>query len=351
MALYYLSAAASFVVSFLFVWLLKNYAAKRRIFMTEIRERDIHSNPTPRVGGIALVGSFLLTVLVLYAINPDWFRFVEETFWGIDRNFFGLILATLVLSAVNVADDYKAVPWQWRLVTQIVAAVLVVAFGIEIQWLNNPFGDLLVLADWLKWVFVVVWLVGLANIVNWLDSTDGLSGGVSAIALAVLFFLSVSPAVAQQENALIGAVAFGAVIGFLPHNFMKNKAFLGDTGTMFLGFLIGILAIISGGKVATAFLVLAIPFLDAIVVFFGRVFSHKSPFLPDQRHLPHRLMALGLKVWQVNLIYYGCSLLFGLIALNTQTLGKFNAAILALAVMVALVLLYSGKMGFKRKIG
>lgn len=348
MALYYLSAAASFVVSYLLVWLFKTYAAKRQIFMTTIRERDIHDQPTPRLGGLAIVVSFLLVSLVLYAIDPNWLHFTGESVWGIDRNFFGLILAVVLLSAVNLADDYQTIPWPWRLLTQIAAAALIVAFGVKIQWLNNPFGDLFVLGNSLEWVLVMIWLVGLANVVNWLDSTDGLAGGVSAIALAVLFFLSISPDVAQRENALIGAVAFGSVVGFLPHNFMKQKAFLGDTGTMFLGFLIGVMAIISGGKVATAFLVLAIPFLDAIVVFFSRIFSRQSPFLPDQRHLPHRLLALGLKVWQVNVIYYGCSLLFGLIALNTQTLGKFNAAILALAIMTALVLLYSGKMGFKK---
>ncbi|MEX1051927.1 MAG: MraY family glycosyltransferase [Patescibacteria group bacterium] len=345
MALYYLSAAASFAVSFLLVTLLKTYAAKRQLFMTEIRPRDIHSQPTPRVGGIAVVVSFLLVVLTLYVVNPAWFNFVNQTIWGVDRNFLGLIVAVLVLAAVSAVDDYKTVPWPYRLATQIAAAALIVGFGVKIPWLNNPFGDLLVLSGGLGGLFVIVWLVGLANIVNWLDSTDGLAGGVSAIALAVLFFLSVSPEVAQSENALIGAVAFGSVVGFLPHNFMKKKAFLGDTGTMFLGFIIGVMAIISGGKVATAFLVLAIPFLDAIVVFFSRVFSHQSPFLPDQRHLPHRLLALGLKVWQVNLIYYSFSLLFGLIALNTQTIGKLNAVVLALAVMAALVLLYSGKMG------
>ncbi len=348
MALYYFSAAASFVVCYLLVWLFKVYAAKRQIFMTSIRERDIHHQPTPRVGGAAIVASFLLVTLTLYAINPSWLHFVGDSVWGIDRNFFGLILAVVLLSAVNLADDYKAIPWPWRLLTQIAAAALIVAFGVKIQWLNNPFGDQLMLGNSLEWLLVMVWLVGLANVVNWLDSTDGLAGGVSAIALAVLFFLSVSPDVAQSENALVGAVAFGAVVGFLPHNFMKQKVFLGDTGTMFLGFLIGVLAIISGGKVATAFLVLAIPFLDAIVVFFTRIFSHQSPFLPDKRHLPHRLLALGLKVWQVNLIYYGFSLLFGLIALNTQTVGKFNAAILALAVMGALVLLYSGGMSIKK---
>ncbi len=122
---------------------------------------------------------------------------------------------------------------------------------------------------------------------------------------------------------------------------MKKKAFLGDTGSVFLGFIIGVLAIISGGKITIAFLVMAIPILDAAVVFFSRLMARHSPFLPDQRHLPHRLMAMGLKVWQVNLTYYLFCLAFGLIALNTQLTGRYYAIFLAGAVMAALVLLYS----------
>lgn len=348
MALYYFSALASFILSFGLIWLFKNYANKKKIFLTEIRERDIHTKPTPRVGGIGIVISFLLVALVAYVINPEILSFVDEKVLGIDRNFFGLILALLILSSVNIVDDYKSVAWPTRLTVQIVAAIVVVSFGIKIQLLNNPFGDLFILSDYVSAIFVVGWLVVLANVVNWLDSTDGLVGGVSAISLAVLFFLSVGPEVAQSQNALIAAIAFGSVIGFLPHNFSGNKAFLGDTGTMFLGFLIGVIAIISGGKIATAFLVLAIPLLDALVVITGRLIRKKSPFKADKSHLPHRLLDMGLKVWQVNAIYYTLTISFGLIALNTETIGKIGAAVLSLIVMTALVLLYSGKIKFNK---
>lgn len=343
MALYYYSALLGFIVSFGLIWLFKKYANKRKIFLTKIRLRDIHSKPTPRIGGIGIVLSFLLVVLTLYYINPDWFVFIDEKILGIDRNFFGLILAILTLSAVNIVDDYRGVGWPLKLVIQVVAAILIAIFGVKVPWLT-AFGWELVLNGYLAWIFIVVWLISLANVVNWLDSTDGLAGGVVAIALAVLFFLSVSPTVDQSGNALLGAVAFGTVIGFLPHNFMKNKTFLGDTGSVFLGFLIGVLAIISGGKVMVAFLVMAIPFMDALVVFGSRIISGKSPFLPDQRHLPHRLLAMGLKVWQINILYYGTSLFFGLAALNTQTSGKIYMIILAAVLMAGLVLLYSRSM-------
>jgi len=343
MALYFYSAAASFLISFGVIFLLKNFANNKKIFLTKIRLRDMHSKPTPRVGGIGIVIAFLLVTLGLYQINPDWFSFINETVLGIDRNFFGLILAVLVLFAVNVVDDFKGVGWAIKLLVQIIAALLIAAFGVKVGWLTT-FGWELALNGYFAWIFIVVWLISLANVVNWLDASDGLAGGVVAIALAVLFFLSIRPDVSESGNALLGAVTFGAVIGFLPHNFMNNKVFMGDTGSVFLGFIIGIMAIISGGKVMTAFLVIAIPFLDALVVFGTRILKGQSPFLPDQRHLPHRLFAMGLKVWQVNLLYYGTSLFFGMMALNTQTSGKIYTGILAVAMMAGLVLIYSRSM-------
>ena len=179
-----------------------------------------------------------------------------------------------------------------------------------------------------------------SNVVNWLDGIDGLAGGVSTITLIILFLLSISQAVAQPANAMLAVVGAGATLGFLVYN-LRGKVFLGDTGSMFLGFLIGVIAIISGGKVATAFLVLAIPFLDALVVVVTRLVKGQSPFLADRRHLTHRLLDRGLKQWQIIALFYCLSLIFGLVALNTQTLGKFWAILSAIGIMALFVLLYS----------
>lgn len=340
MTQYYLAAATACALSFVLTGLFANIARKRGIFMPPIRERDVHTTPIPRIGGLAVVLSFLIGISLWQIFVPDSLNFTGTLIGGVDQNLLGLILAVIVLTCVNVVDDFKGVHWSIRLTFQIIASLLVAFFGIQIQWLSNPFGDRLILGA-LDWLFVVIWLVGLSNVINWLDGINGLAGGVSAIALAVLFFLSVSPVVAQQENALVAAIAFGSVLGFLPHNLGKAKAFLGDTGSVFLGFLIGVVAIISGGKVATAFLALAIPFLDAIVVFFSRVLHKQSPFMADKRHLHHRFLAMGFKPWQIVALFYVVSLLFGLIALNTQTLGKFWAAMAALVLMAVFVALYS----------
>lgn len=338
-ALYVGSFIAAAVFSGLFTRLLVKFARQRQLFMPTPRERDIHINPVPRVGGIAIVAAFLLIVLAVSLAIPNAFSFSGQRIIGLDKNLVGLLLGVLLLTAVNIYDDYKSVPWQLRLLVQALAALCIFWFGIHIYWLTNPLGGSWVLGS-LEWLFIVVWLVGLSNVVNWLDGVDGLAGGVSTIALAVLFFLSISPDVAQSPNALLSIIACGAVVGFLPMNLSPAKAFLGDTGSVFLGFLIGVIAIISGGKVATAFLVLAIPFLDALVVFVARVVNGRSPFLADKRHLHHRLLELGMKPWQIVLLFWGISLLFGLVALNTQSLGKLRATAAAAGLMAGFLGLY-----------
>ncbi len=315
---------------------------RRNLFVTAPRERDLHSSPTPRVGGIAVVAAFIVVVVAVNFLMPDRLNFTDSKIFGFDRNLLGLLIAVVMLAVVNVVDDYKNVRVLTRLIVETAAALVIVGFGITIGWLSNPLGGQIMLGA-LAPIFVVVWLVGLSNVTNWLDGVNGLAGGVGAIAMSVLFFLSIRPDVAQTPNALLAAVAFGALIGFLPLNIIRAKAFLGDTGSVFIGFLLGVLAIISGGKVATAFLVLAIPFLDAAVVVTTRLLAHKSPFAADQRHLHHRLLAAGMKPWQIVGLFYAISLVFGLIALNTQAIGKLWAIALALLLMTALVLLYSVK--------
>lgn len=337
MNVYVVSALVAFGLTALFLPPIIRSALKSGRFTPPIRPRDVHQKPVPRVGGLVMVATFVVVLLLVQAIWPGELQFSGQKLLGLDKNLVGVILGLLILSAVNIWDDLKDVSWHFKLLGQIGAALVVAFFGVEISVLSNPFGDQLTIGH-LSWLFVVLWIVITCNVINWLDSIDGVAGGVSGIALLILMFLSLAPHVNQPGNAVLAAIGFGVVLGFLPFN-LRGRVFLGDTGSMFLGFLIGVIAIISGGKVATAFLVLAIPFLDALVVFVKRVLAGQSPFLADRRHLIHRLMDLGLKRHQILLVYYALSLIFGLVALNTQTLGKVWAIAAAVLVMVLLVIL------------
>jgi len=322
----------SLALSLVFTPLLTKWAGRRRDLMRRPRPRDIHRQPVPRVGGVAIVAAFLITVGLIVLCFSGWLHFTNEKVLGFDRNLFGVLVAIIWLSIFNFWDDWKSLPWSVRLVSQIAAAWLVADFGIKIQWLSAPGGGHLVLGGWDS-LFVVGWIVLLANSINWLDGLNGLAGGVSAISLITIIFLFLSLSSMANAGATLAAIVLGAVLGFLPYNW-QGRVFLGDTGSVFLGFIIAVLAIISGGKLATAFLVLAIPILDAFQVFFRRLVQRHSPFLPDQNHLHHRLLAIGWSERQVVLVFYAVSLLFGLVALKTQTVGKILAIVATLALMV-----------------
>jgi len=336
---FWLPALVAGVISALLSFYLIKLAIKKSIFIPPLRERDTHTTPIPRVGGIAIVAAFLLVSVTLGLFYPEWLNFSPEKVAGFDKNLLGVLVGVVILSVVNFKDDYRSLPWQYRLIAQIVAALVIYWSGIHIEWVTNPFGDKIILEN-IAWALVVIWLVGLSNVTNMLDGVDGLAGSVSAITLAILFFLSVSPDVNQLPNALLATIALGALVGFLPFNFSPAKAFLGDTGSVFLGFIIGILAIISGGKVATTFLVLAIPFIDALVVISLRLLSGRSPFLPDQLHLHHQMTKIGLRPWQITIIFSLISLIFGLIALNTQILGQLNLAVSAAGIIILFIIYY-----------
>lgn len=336
--LYLIAFIGSALLSGLLVKFLIGYAHRHQVFLPPIRSRDTHKQPVPRIGGIAIVASFIITTVLFASIFPEKLLFSGELLLGLDRNLLGVLLAVLLLSAVNIYDDFRGVRWQIRLLTQIAAALIVFWCGIRIEWLTNPFGDQIVLEGF-AWAFIALWLVGLSNVVNMLDGVDGLAGSVSSISLLILFFLSIRPDVSQDSNALLSMIALGSVVGFLPFNLNSAKAFLGDTGSVFIGFIIGVLAVISGGKVATAFLVLAIPFIDALSVIITRIVTGRSPFLADRIHLHHRLLELGLKPYQITMLFSAISLAFGLVALNTQTFGKLQAAAVALALVVLFIVI------------
>ncbi len=337
MATYFMVAVLAAGVSFGLTAWFRALAIKRGIFTPAVVDRDSHRLPTPRIGGLALVVSFLLITGLWLIWRPEQLTLGNRQILGLDSHLLGLLVAIVFMTTINLADDRIGVHWRIKLFGQIIAAGLIVIFGISIQSLTNPFGELLIIGQWSP-LLVILWLVIMMNVTNWLDGLNGLAGGVGLIALVVILTLALRPTVAQPEVALMAAIGIGAVVGFLPHNLL-GRVFLGDTGSVFLGLLIGVLAIISGGKVATAFLVMAIPLLDGAVVFFSRIVSGQSPFIGDRRHLHHRLLAIGWRPSQIVGLFYSVSLLFGLIALNSQAIGKFWAILFALGLMGGLVAL------------
>lgn len=312
--------------------------------------RKIHTKPIPRLGGVAIVATFLFLTLG-YSLITSRLEFSPAKIWLFDKHLFGVILGTLIILIVGIIDDIKGLaPWK-KLISHFFVAAIVVAFGLSISFIRLPGGHHLDLNSWIVPISIfghgfqfviwgdlvtIFWIVILINTINFLDGLDGLAGGISTIAAISIFFLSLS--LNQPAVALLALIFAGSVFGFLPWNFNPAKIFMGDSGSMFLGFMLAILSIISGGKLATAFLILGLPVIDVVWVVLRRIFHRKSPFLADKLHLHHRLLNLGMTQRQAVITLYLIAAIFGVIAVSASTSEKIQAFYWLLALAGALVI-------------
>ena len=312
--------------------------------------RKIHTKPVPRLGGVAIFLAFLI-VVVGYSLGTHRLEFGPDKILMIDRRLFGVILGALVLVIIGIIDDVRGLsPWK-KLTGHLLAGVLVVAFGITIPYIRLGGGAHIDLGNWLLnlnllgygvqisvWgdLITVLWIVIAINTMNFLDGLDGLASGISIITAVALFALSFS--LSQWPMALLALIFAGSVVGFLPWNFNPAKIFMGDSGSMFLGFMLGVLSVISGGKVATAFLILGIPLLDVLWVILRRIMHKTSPFQADKMHLHHRLLSVGLTQRQAVIVLYLIAIVFGIVAVSVGTEGKIEALFWLFILMGVLII-------------
>jgi UDP-GlcNAc:undecaprenyl-phosphate GlcNAc-1-phosphate transferase len=314
--------------------------------------RKIHTKPIPRLGGVAIVLAFFI-VVVGYELASARLNFTPFKIWFFDKHLLGAVLGALVLLVVGIWDDIRGIKPYKKLFWHFVAASFVVLFGIGIDYLRIPGGghidlNTLILPVTLLgryhftysvWgdTLTILWIVLLINTLNFLDGLDGLASGVSVIAAVSIFFLSLS--LSQPGVALLAIIFAGTVVGFLPWNFNPAKIFLGDSGSMFLGYMLGVLSVIAGGKVATALLILGIPLLDVLWVVLRRIFHGQNPFVADKLHLHHRFLAAGLSQRQAVIILYIIAAFFGIIAVLGGTQEKIQALWWLFGLMGALVII------------
>lgn len=272
------------------------------------RDRDVHRTPVPRWGGLSIFASFTLALLVSVLVLHFVLR--REIAPGTLKAGLGLLLAGLILTIVGALDDKYDLPAGHQLAAQLLCALLVLPFGVEIRYVTNPFGGVVDLR-WFSYPITVLWLVGAANAVNWIDGIDGLAAGLSAIAaltLALLAAWSRQPALALLAGALCGSL-----LGFLPYNFSSASIFMGG-GAQTVGFLLAAISTVGAIKapVAVAFLVpllvLGLPLFDTATVIYGRWRAGRPIHHADQSHLHHRLLARGYSQRQAVLILYAISL-------------------------------------------
>lgn len=295
--------------------------------------RKVHSNPVPRVGGLAITLAFLIPFL----INLD-----------LNRQFAGLLGGVVILAGVGLFDDIWGLKARYKLAWQVLSAVVVLAGGIGIVYFTNPLGGVLTLDFWripvefgalrfnilpLANFVSVIWIVGMVNTLNFLDGLDGLATGVATIAALVLFVMALSPTIANPVVALLAVILVGALLGFLPYNFFPSSIFMGDNGAYVIGLLLALLSIYAGSKIAVGALVLSIAIMDAILTVLRRVRQKGSPFKPDRSHLHHQLLDSGILTHrQVVLFLYAMTVLLAASLL-------FGNAVLGLVILLCLLVL------------
>jgi UDP-GlcNAc:undecaprenyl-phosphate GlcNAc-1-phosphate transferase len=348
---YLLYFSLAFGFSVLFTLLAKRFALRLRIFDLP-GKRKIHTAPTLLLGGLAIFFSFALSVIVYLKISQPNFSVIPLKF------FVAILLGGLVLALGGFLDDKYNLPPKVLWLFPALASLIAVTAGIGsgITQISNPLGSPIPLDFKLSIIsyqlsisslFVWLWLMGMIFTTKFLDGLDGLCSGIALIGGLTMFSLSLLPHINQPITASLAIIFSGSILGFLIFNFHPASIFLGESGSTFLGFILGILSVILGGKIATALLVMGIPILDVAWAITRRLWYHRSPFSADRLHLHHRLLDIGLTQRQTVGVLWALSAFFGFSAVFLQTLGKLIALIILLCVMVFLAI--SAVMVYKQK--
>ncbi len=282
----------------------------------------------PRAGGLACFIGIVITIIL---------------FIPLEKQIIGLVLGILILLITGLLDDkYQNFSPYIRLLTQFIAAIIIVGTGTTINFITNPLGGIIPLDQTVGNLLTLLWIVWVMNMINWSKGVDGQMPGIVVITALVLGLLSFKLYLDGDPNQLtVTKLAFataGSALGFLIMNWYPAKIFPGFSGSTIFGFLIATLSILSGAKLATALLTLLVPATDFVYTFFRRILSGKSPVWGDRNHLHHRLLDLGLSHRQITLFYILGSAILGAIALTLDSKGKLFAAVLVATIILGGIL-------------
>ena len=320
--------AVAAVLSYFFTPPVKNFAHKVGAIDVPKDARRMHKKPIPRLGGLAIYGGFLCSILI---------------FGQLDETMLCVLLGAAIIVALGIFDDVLALGAKLKFVVQIVAAAIPVCIGdLQIGLFTNlnplsdtPFVHLGILAV----PVTIIWIVGITNAVNLIDGLDGLACGVSTISSMTLLVIALT--VSEPDVALLMAALAGACIGFLPYNLNPAKIFMGDTGSTFLGFILASVSIQGLFKFhmiisfAVPFLMLGLPIFDTCFAILRRVSKGQSPMTPDRGHIHHRLIDMGFSQKQAVAVLYIISAILGLSAVVLTTSGVFKAMLFLVALCAA----------------
>ena len=297
------------------------------------RARGLNKEPIPRMGGVAIVAGFMVAMGMLLMFMPD-LRTLQ---------FIGFIVGGFVIALLGMMDDIYQLRALTKLIGQIVAAIIIVATGTRVTFLDSLFPAFLSRIDI---PITIIWIVGVTNAVNFIDGVDGLAAGVASIACVSLTALCI---LSGSGTAVVFAIALaGACLGFLPRNFSPADVYMGDTGSMFLGYVLAVTSVIGVYKSAAlltiviAVLALALPIFDTVFAMLRRLITHKPIMEADRGHLHHKLIDKGYSHKKTVVILYLISAVMGGIAvlIAVRDLRATVVAVVTIVVILLVVFVY-----------
>jgi UDP-GlcNAc:undecaprenyl-phosphate GlcNAc-1-phosphate transferase len=336
---YYLVFFTAFVLSFFFTPVARQLAFKLGILDIPKDDRKVHKEPIPYLGGAAIYASAIFTMLI---------------FSDLDKTAVSIMVGGTVIFLIGLIDDIKDISPKLKLAGQIIAAMIAVYGGAKINYITNPIpGYNVIYLEHFATPISILWIVGITNTINLVDGLDGLASGVAAISASTMMFMA---SISGFDYILLEcAVIAGSSLGFLPYNFNPAKIFMGDTGALFLGYMLAVISILGFLKTVTLaaiiimVLVLGIPLFDTFFAIVRRIRNKKPIMEADRGHVHHRLLAKGFTQRQTVLILYIVSILFGAAAIFFSDSEPLEGSLVIGA--VSIIIVYTGKkLGFISKV-
>jgi UDP-GlcNAc:undecaprenyl-phosphate/decaprenyl-phosphate GlcNAc-1-phosphate transferase len=336
MSIYLLGFTLALCISLFLTPVIKMIASNLGI-VDSPDERKVHSEPIPRLGGLAIYAGFILSyILCDFFFDPPTTDIV-----------LGLFIGSIFIILTGILDDKFQINPFTKIFGQILAVIPLLLFDIKINYIHIPFSDGIIDLGWLSIPITILWIVGITNAINLIDGLDGLAAGVSGISAFAMFLVSLT--IGNYVVSFLSFILFGSIAGFLRYNFYPAKIFMGDTGSLFLGFSLATLSLLEMKQVAlfsflTPIFILGIPITDTIYAMIRRKINGKPIMKPDKKHLHHCLLDLGFSHKQTVFIIYGISALFSLLGFLITNV-TLTVSIIIFIIFLILIQLMVEKLG------
>ena len=329
-------------ISYLMTPLVRKFAFKIGAIDIPKDDRRVHKEPMPLIGGLAIYLAIVITCLIFLPIN---------------KTLLSILIGGTIILISGLIDDLKGLSPKFKILFQLLAGLCLVLGDVKVDFVTNPFtiNNQLIYLNWLSIPITIFWVVGITNTLNLIDGLDGLAAGVAMISSLSLMF--VAGKFGYATVILTSAIVAGACLGFLPFNFNPAKIFMGDTGALFLGFMLaaisieGVMKSVATIAIIVPIIILGVPIFDTTFAIFRRLISGQSIMTADKGHLHHRLLAKGYSQRKTVLILYGISSVFGVFAVivakaNSQQAVYLSVVVFAITVVFAMKF---GMFGTKKK--